>query len=116
MYKERRKRPRLPTTYLVRYKLRYSDTAYDINNTKDISQGGALLFTNQLFEKGEQLEMHVKFPFAKKEIAVIAEVVLCQEVLKNSVYETRLKFIEIDEEIKRMLGELISCRKNMNKL
>jgi c-di-GMP-binding flagellar brake protein YcgR len=116
MYKERRKHLRLPTTYSTRYKLRYSGANYDVNHTKDISQGGALLFTNRSFAKGEQLEMLIRFPFSQEEIAIIAEVVFSEESVKNSVYETRLKFIEINEEVKRILGEVINRRKNMNEL
>jgi len=113
---ERRKHPRAPMTYITRYKLRYIGTTYAINHTKNISQGGALLFTNRVLKKGEQLEMYIRFPFAEKEIKVIAEVVGSEEVKKNLVYQSRLKFIEMNEEARKKLGELIDRRKNMNEL
>ena len=110
---EKRKHVRLPATYITRYKSRYSDTDYDVSQTRNISQGGALLFTNRMFRKGDQLELQIQFPFSAKKVTVIAEVVVCEELTKNVTYKTRLKFIAMDERVEQSLREIIGRRRRM---
>lgn len=109
---------RLQTTYIVRYRIHQATTGYDTGQTQNISKEGALLLTNKPFNQGDKLEMYIQFPFAREKNMVIAEVVFCKELTKESTYEakgyeTRLKFIEMNAEVKQKLGEMIERRKRM---
>jgi len=110
---EKRKHVRLPATYITRYRLRNSDTNYDVSQTQNISQGGALLFTNRMFRKGFQLELQIQLPGHIEKVTVIAEVVFCEELTKNAIYKTRLKFIAMDKRVKVSLREMIERRRRM---
>ncbi|UCC95610.1 MAG: PilZ domain-containing protein [Candidatus Omnitrophota bacterium] len=113
---DRRKYPRLPTTYIVRYKPRYSKTNYEVTQTKNISLGGIFLLTPKMLKQGQQLEMHIQFPFARKKIMVLARVISCEKLARGEIYETRLKFIEMSEETKQKLAEIIQRRKWVEEL
>ena len=107
---EKRKHPRLPTAYITKYRLRDSGSDFAVGRTQNISQGGAFLFTDRMFYAGDQLEMNIQFPFSKELVRVIGEIVACTE-RRESSYETRLRFIEMDEDINKKLGELIERRR-----
>jgi c-di-GMP-binding flagellar brake protein YcgR len=110
---ERRKYLRLPASYVTRYKVRNSDADYHVSQTQNVSQRGALLFTNRMFNKGFQLELQIQFPFSDKWVTVVAAVVACEKVTKNLSYKTRLQFIAMDEWAEEKLREIMERRKRI---
>jgi Tfp pilus assembly protein PilZ len=80
---------------------------YDLTQTKNVSQGGILLTTNRKFEKGTQLAMTIRFPFITQRIELTGEVVDSKEVVRDLIYETRIKFLDLDEEFFKKLGNFI---------
>ena len=111
---ERRKYPRLPTTYIARYRLRHTKSNHEVNQTQNISQKGALLITNRLFRKIDQLELLIQFPFANDAVPIIGEVVTCEELIQGISYRCGVKFIEMDDEMNKKLGEIIERRRHMS--
>ena len=104
---EKRKHPRLEANFVVSYRVKKPAAGYDLSQTKNVSQGGMLLTTNRVFDKGTQLSMSIRFPLVPHKIEVTGEVVDSKEVVRDLIYETRLKFLDLDEDFFRELGEFI---------
>ncbi|MCK5394106.1 MAG: PilZ domain-containing protein [Candidatus Omnitrophica bacterium] len=110
---DEREHKRVPTAYIVKYKPRYSQNDYFFTQTNDVSNGGTIMLTERHFFESTQLEMHIQFPFVKKRIGVIGEVVECNEITKDKSYTTRIKFVEMSEDSKLHIAEIIQRIKNM---
>jgi hypothetical protein len=104
---ERRKFQRMEANFVVSYRIKEFPDGYDLTQTKNVSQGGMLLTTNRLFEKGTCLAMTIRFPFVTQKIEITGEVVSSKEVVRELIYETRIKFLDLDREFFRKLGEFI---------
>jgi c-di-GMP-binding flagellar brake protein YcgR len=107
---EQRKYPRIEAQYLVSYRCEDIADSYDITQTKNISQGGVLVTTSKAFDKGDCLLMNIRFPFIYRDSDIKGEVV-DSEKITDSVYETRIKFLNIDEECFHKIGEFINIRR-----
>jgi len=104
---ERRKHPRLDANFVISYRIKEVVDGYDLTQSKNVSQGGILLTTNRLFKQGIFLAMTIRFPLIPQKIEVTGEVVGSKEVVRDLIYETRIKFIDLDEEFFQKLGEFI---------
>ena len=104
---EKRKHVRMNGNFVINYQIQELPYNYDLSQTKNVSQGGALLTTNKLFEHGEHLTINLKIPFVSQKIKLKGEVVGSREVVRNLVYETRVKFVGLDKEFFNKLGEFI---------
>ncbi|MBP7089166.1 MAG: PilZ domain-containing protein [Candidatus Omnitrophica bacterium] len=102
---ERRNLPRIDANFVVSYRIKSGN--YDLTQTKNLSQGGMLLTTNCAFEKGTLLAMIIRFPLALKKIETTAQVVSSKEIVKGLIYETRVRFLDLDKEFFKKLGEFI---------
>jgi hypothetical protein len=107
---ERRKHPRVSGSFVVSYRLKEVPDNCDLSQTKNISQGGILLTTNREFERGTLLSMTLRFPFVSQKIEVTGEVVDSKEIVRDLIYETRIKFTDLPEDFFRELGEFIRER------
>ncbi len=107
---ERRKYPRLNTNFVVSYRLKQIPDSYDISQSKNVSQEGMLLTTNRYFDKGTLLAMIIRFPFFAGKIEATGEVVESKEVVKNLLYETRIKFLDLEKDFFESLGKFIAER------
>ena len=104
---EKRKHPRVDANFVVSYRLKEPATAFDLSQSKNVSQGGMLLTTNKAFDKGTQLTMIIRFPLIVEKIEVTALVVDSKEIVRDIIYETRIQFIDLDEDFFTKLGEFI---------
>ncbi len=104
---ERRRHSRLDANFVVSYRIKEIVDGYDLTQSKNVSQGGMLLTTNRLFSKGTFLAMTIRFPLIPQKIEVTGEVVGSKEIVRDLIYETRIKFIDLDEEFFQKLGEFI---------
>lgn len=102
---ERRQFPRVPVNFVVSYVIKRLPDDYDLTKTKNVSRGGMLITTNKYFEKGVKLFMTIRYAFIPRKIEVIGEVVACKERVKNLIYETRIKFINLDSSLSEKIGE-----------
>lgn len=107
---ERREHSRISANFIVSYRITQPPSNYDLSQTKNVSQRGILLTTNRKFEKDTFLAMTIRFPFVLEKIEVKGVVVDSQEVIKNLIYDTRIKFFDLDVEIFRQLGEFVKQR------
>ncbi|RKY33343.1 MAG: hypothetical protein DRP68_02770 [Candidatus Omnitrophota bacterium] len=104
---ERRKYPRIPATFVLNYRIKEIPDDYDLTQSKNVSQGGILITTNQYFEKGVHLEITIRFPFLPGKVQLIGEVVSCKEKVKGLIYDTRIKFVNLDPSISEKIGEYL---------
>ncbi len=104
---ERRQFPRVNANFVVSYRIKEIRDGYDLSQTKNVSQGGILLTTNREFKKGIFLAMTIRFPLVRQKIEVTGEVVSSRQIVRNLIYETRIKFLDLNEEFFTKLGEFI---------
>jgi len=104
---EKRKHARMNGNFVINYQIQELPYSYDLSQTKNVSQGGVLLTTNKLFDKGEHLTINLKIPFVSQKIKLKGEVVGSREVARNLVYETRVKFVGLDKDFFSKLGDFI---------
>lgn len=101
---ERRKYPRVGATLLVSYKDKM-DNNFNLSQTKNVSQGGILLTTSEVFTSGTFLDMIISFPFAPQRVRATGKVVRQKEIAKDSIYETGIEFTGLDRTVFDKLGE-----------
>ena len=104
---EKRKHRRLNVNFVVSYRVKQVPDGYDLSQSKNVSQGGMLLTTNKAFTKRTFLDMSIRFPLISRKIKVTGEVVDSKEIVKNLLYETRIKFLDLEEDIFIKLGEFV---------
>lgn len=104
---EKRKHPRMKANFIVSYRIGENPEGRGLTQTKNISRGGMLLATNKVFEKGTCLVIVIKLPFVSRKIEVMGEVIASKEVIKNLLYETRVKLLDLDEDFFKRLGRFV---------
>ncbi len=109
---ERRNYPRIKANFIVSYRNKYIPKDYDLSQTKNVSQGGLVLTTNKKFAPGTQLALTIKFPFVPQRVEVLGNVVDSKEIVKDNIYETRLSFVDLQDDIFAELGVFI--KKHLN--
>ena len=109
---DKRKHPRANANFIISYKIQKENVNSDLSQSKNVSQGGMLLTTNRLFDKGTHLLMTIRFPFLPNKIKITGEVVSSKEVVKNVIYETRIKFFGLDEAIAAELDAFVKNKIN----
>lgn len=108
--KEKRKYPRLKASFIISYRVKIVPDNYDLTQTKNISQGGLLLTTNREFQRGTILSISIRFPFVSRRIEFEGEVVDSKKVVTNLIYETRIRFREMNVDFFKKLGDYVSER------
>ena len=104
---EKRKHPRIEANFVVSYRVKDPSARYDLSQTKNISQGGILLITNQEFDKGTKLTIVIRFPLIPEKIEIDGAVIDSKEVVRKLIYETRIQFVNLNKEFFIKLGEFI---------
>jgi len=104
---ERRQYPRMDSKFVVSYRIKQNPNGYDLSQTKNVSQGGMLLTTNKLFPKDTSLAMTIRFPFVAQKIELTGRVIASREIVRDLIYETRIQFLDLDQDFFRKLGEFI---------
>ena len=94
---ERRKYPRLDANYIISYRILEKSDDFDLTQTRNVSLGGALITANKQYQPGAVLELIVKVPFRGDRVTIKGEVVDSNEVVKNVMYETRIRFIDMPQ-------------------
>ncbi len=104
---EKREYQRADANFVISYRIKEETDNFDLSQSKDVSQGGMLLTTNRAFDKGTKLVMTIRFPFLTKKIEILGEVVDSRVVVKNLIYNTRIKFFGLEELLARELEEFV---------
>ena len=105
---EKRKYARMSANFVVSYRIKEMADGYDLSQSKNVSQGGMLLTTNKFFPRDTCLAMTIRFPFVMQKIEVTGRVVSCKEMVRDLIYETRLQFLDLDENFFDQLGDFIN--------
>ncbi|MFH1504036.1 MAG: PilZ domain-containing protein [Candidatus Omnitrophota bacterium] len=105
--KEKRRHLRIKASFVASYRVGKKLEDCDLTQTRNISNGGMLLTTNREFDQGNQLVIVMRFPFIEQKIEIIGEVVGSREIVKNLIYETRVKFLDLDKEFFKKLGRFV---------
>jgi hypothetical protein len=107
----RRKHSRLNAAYVVSYKAGSDASYYDFTQTKNVSQGGVNLNTDRIFAKGTAVQLTMRWPFSPNKVDIKAEVVdSCQLAKQYSLCETRVRFVDISQDLFEKIGEFIEQR------
>jgi len=101
---EKRKYPRASGRFVVSYRVFNEANNVDISQTKNLSLGGMLLTTNRPFEPGTNLALEIRLPFDAHPILLMGKVVESREISKNMIYDTRIQFVAVDENHRRVIG------------
>ncbi|MEI8349880.1 MAG: PilZ domain-containing protein [Candidatus Omnitrophota bacterium] len=105
---DRREYQRLIGEYFVYYKIKDSSGSYNLTRTKNISKGGMLLSVNEPFEKGKSMALIIKGPFVLgAAIETTGVVIESRKIDRGSIYETRIKFSNINAKFLDKLDEFI---------
>jgi c-di-GMP-binding flagellar brake protein YcgR len=104
---ERRRFKRISANYIVSYSPMKSDNVkYDISQTKNLSQGGLLFISDRKFEKDVMLKIKLRLPEFSDYVIAQAQVIDSKEMAKGIIYETRVKFIDIEKKVFESIGKL----------
>ena len=104
---DQRRHPRRDASLVVSYRPELPTAVDDITHTRNVSQGGMLLTTARAFEPGVQLAVQVRLtPRSSLHLAEgTAEAVTSKELVRSLIYETRVRFIDVDERSLQIIGE-----------
>jgi len=106
---ERRDSKRLKKTFSVFYRVyRKTEAVGDISKIRDISQGGMCIRANQKLVEGDVLELIIRIPYDfNRKIKLFGKVLESKQTKNALEYETRISFIDIDEQTKEFIKSSI---------
>ncbi len=104
---DQRRHPRRDAGLLVGYRPKDQTVGYDISEARNVSQGGMLLTTARAFAPGAQLALWVKLPSRGLPRLMLAtvEAVGSREVVPSLIYETRVRFVDLDRLSVQIIGD-----------
>ncbi|MBI4707157.1 MAG: PilZ domain-containing protein [Candidatus Omnitrophica bacterium] len=105
---ERRSSQRVFGRFIVSYRVLEEADNADISQTKNISMGGMLLTTNRAFDPGTNLALEIRLPFDPHPIMLIGKVIESRVITKDLIYDTRLMFLAVDENHRKVMNETIA--------
>ena len=109
---DRRRHERRKANFVVSYHIAEEESNFDLSQSMNISEGGMLLTTNRVFDRGVRLALTIQLPFMDHKIELIGEVVESKEVLKDLIYQTRLMFYDTKGQWSRELAAFLKEQKN----
>ena len=95
--KEKRKYPRVDARFVVSYRIVEDDNIMDLSQIKNLSLGGMLFTTMDHFDPGTQLSIEMRVPVDPHPVEIVGRVVDSCKVSKESIYNTRIEFLTVDE-------------------
>lgn len=105
---ERRKSPRIFARFMVSYRLMEEVGNIDVTQSKNVGLGGMLLTTNRYFAPGTKLAIEIRMPVDPVPIILIARVIDSQQITKDLIYDTRLEFLAVDENHRRIITQTMN--------
>lgn len=105
---ERRKHPRILGRFIVSYRVAEEADNVDATQTKNLSLGGLLLTTNRAFNPGAKLVLEIRLPFDPYPIILIGKVIESREVIQDMIYDTRIKFLSVDQRHEKIITETVT--------
>ncbi len=109
MTEERRRDQRLQRPLIVSYQLCCDPNAnYDVTQIKDISLGGMRFVTSESYPAETLLSIELRTPFREERLKLKASVIESKEIAANLIYETRVRFVDLDNDTREALSKTIS--------
>jgi len=105
--RERRRFERIQKQFVLTYKVRGKNEKYEVSQIKNISEGGMLFTTSKDFLQETVLEVELKTPISAKGVNFLAKVVESQQVIEGLIYNTRVSFMEVDEQAQYLIKETV---------
>jgi len=81
---------------------------FGLAQSSNVGGGGLLLPTTQAFAPGLLLSMRMRLPRSAQTLSLLGEVVSSKEIVGNLVYNTRIRFRDLDAESRDRLAELFA--------
>lgn len=113
---DRRRFPRIPFWYIIRYKEYVPGKAHTpellISRSKNISLGGILLETNHHYPLDTMLEIEIDVPLDTEHhvyAKIIGRVLRCVTIEKDKAYDTAIEFVSLPKEYKTNILRLINA-------
>jgi hypothetical protein len=66
-----------------------------------------LLTTNKEFKPGTVLAIYLRLPLISEPINLFGQVLESKKVVQDLIYDTRIMFVDIKEEAKKLIGETV---------
>lgn len=105
---ERRKYVRINKTFVISYTdMSDAQAKSDVSQTKNISIGGVLFTTDRDFPPDTILKVKLKLPDLSNYVEVKVKVIDSLQRIKDISYETRVKFIDLKEEEKNAIRQIV---------
>ncbi|MFA5389731.1 MAG: PilZ domain-containing protein [Candidatus Omnitrophota bacterium] len=105
---ERRKHKRINGTYIVSYALMKGDELkFDVSQTRNLSEGGLAFICDRKFEKDDMLKIKLRLPEFSDYVILKAQIVGSDKLGRGTMYATRVKFVELAEEVKEGIRRLV---------
>ena len=104
---ERREHRRVRARLVVGYRLPDTEEEFAFTLPSDVSQGGLRLHTDRPYGPGTRLAVSISPRPRAPALEVTGEVLASQEVVEDAIYDTRLRFRDLNAESLYLLGEFI---------
>nr|MBU1328378.1 hypothetical protein [Candidatus Omnitrophota bacterium] len=105
---ERRRFKRINGSYIVSYApIKSEELKFDISQTKNICEDGMLFISDRKFEKDVVLKMKLRLPEFSDYVIVQVQVIDSIKRVKVIMYETRARFIEVEEKVREAIRKLV---------
>lgn len=103
---DRRKYTRLKAHHLLKYKiLKRAEPSNPSSFIRDISAGGAALFSEEYIPLESIIEITVKLPIFKEPVPIICRVVRVKHLMDG--YEVGVEFMDLNPQLKEALDSRI---------
>lgn len=103
---ERRRYSRVEVGIAVDYHVLGIIENVSSGQTKDSSAGGFLLMTKDQFNRGTCLVLEIPWPSRLTPVRLLGRVLSSAQSSNNVSFDTRIEFLAVDEEHKKLIGEL----------
>ena len=85
---------------------------YDVTHTRNISQGGMLVTTARPFAAGARLAIYLRHT-SQSSLRLIrgtAEAVESRKIVPSLLYETRVRFLDLDGRSSNTIKDFCACK------
>jgi len=106
-FEERRQHLRIYRNFILSYREKDSAvTNYNVSQVNNVSKGGINFSTTHPLKEGTVIEIVLKTPFITEPIHVEGFVLQCKEKIAGMIYEIRLQFYPLGDQILAILDKI----------
>ncbi len=114
--KERRQHTRIQKNFILQYfELPNEQVKYEVTQLKNISLGGMCFISSKKLNENTALGIELKTPYISTTTYLAGIVLESQEKVSGILYETRLRFENLDPQSSLILKELMEIISNTEK-